>query len=87
MLTNRCKYVCNNCLKHETDHLSEETGKEMTSNGHESLDDTEDLLTDPAESMIKSIDKLMKQLQEAENSPVSDKLKNNKILNAFKDVF
>ena len=59
----------------------------MTSNGHESLDDTEDLLTDPAESMIKSIDKLMKQLQEAENSPVSDKLKNNKILNAFKDVF
>ena len=76
LLTNRCKYVCNNCLKHATDHLSEETGKEMPSNGHYSLDDTEDLLTDPAESMIKSIDKLMKQLQEAENSSVSDKLKN-----------
>ena len=29
MLTNGCKYVCNNCLKYATDYLSEETGKEV----------------------------------------------------------
>ena len=29
MLTNGCKYVCNNCLKYATDYLSEENGKEV----------------------------------------------------------
>ena len=79
MLTNRCKYVCNNCLKYAADHLSEENGKEIPSNGHETIDDnTEDLSTELDESIIKSIDELMKQLEEAKNSPVSDKL-NSKI--------
>ena len=54
LLTNRCKYVCNNCLKYATDHLSEENGKEIPSNGHESIDDnTEDLSTAVDESIIK----------------------------------
>ena len=39
LLTNRCKYVRNNCLKYATDHRSEENGKEMSSTGHESIDD------------------------------------------------
>ena len=29
MLTNGCKYVCNNCLKYATDYLPEENGKEV----------------------------------------------------------
>ena len=81
LLTNRCKYVCNNCLKYAADHLSEENGKEIPSNGHESIDDnSEDLSTELDESIIKSIDELMIQLEEAKNSPVSDKLNSkNKI--------
>ena len=49
--------------------------------GHESTDDnTEDLSTELDESIIKSIDELIKQLEEAKNSPASDKLNNqNKI--------
>ena len=79
LLTNCCKYVCNNCLNYATDHLSEENGKEIPSNGHESIDDnTEDLSTELDESIIKSIHELMKQLEETKNSPVSDKL-NSKI--------
>ena len=56
LLTNRCK-LRNNCLKYATDHLSEENGKEIPSNGYESIDDnTEDLSTELDESIIKSID-------------------------------
>ena len=47
----------------------------MPSNGHESIDDiTEDLSTRLDESIIKSFDELMKLLEEAKHSPVSDKL-------------
>ena len=79
MLTNPCKYICNNCLKYATDDLSEENGKEMPSNGHERIDDnTDNLSTELEESIIKSIDEFMKQLEEAKNFLVSDKL-NSKI--------
>ena len=71
LLKNRCEYVCNNCLKYATDYLSEENGKEIPSTGQESIDDnTEDLSTELDESIIKLIDELMKQLEEAKNSPV-----------------
>ena len=70
LLTNCCNYVCHNCLKYATDHPS---------TGHESIDDnTEDLSTVLEESIIKSIDELMKQVEEAKNFPISDKL-NGKI--------
>ena len=79
LLTNCCNYICHDCLKYATDHLSEENGKEMPSTGHKSIDDnTEDLSTVLEESIIKSIDELMKQVEEAKNFPISDKL-NGKI--------
>ena len=79
MLTNCCKYVYNYCLKYVTDHFSEEYGKKVPSSGHESIDDnTDSLSTELDESMIKSIDELMKQLKEAKSFPMSDKL-NSKI--------
>ena len=63
MLTNHCKYLCNNCLKYAADHLSEENGKEMPSTDHESIvNNTDNLSTEVDESIIKSIDELMKQL-------------------------
>ena len=71
MLTNRCKYVCNNCFKYATDHLSEENGKEIPSNGNGSINEQQ-VSTELDESIIKSIDELMKQLEEAKNSPLSD---------------
>ena len=52
--------------------------------GHASIDDnTEDLSTELDESIIKSIDELMKQLEEAKNSPASDKLNNQKKIPCF----
>lgn len=45
----------------------------MPSHGHKNIDDTKDSLTELDESIIKSIDELMKQLEETNNSPVSDK--------------
>ena len=79
MLTNCCKYVYNYCLNYVTDHFSEEYGKKVPSSGHESIDDnTDSLSTELDESMIKSIDELMKQLKEAKSFPMSDKL-NSKI--------
>ena len=80
MLKNCYKYVCNYCSKYVTDHFSEEYGKKMPFSGHESIDDdnTDSLPTELDESMIKSIDELMKQLEEAKSSPMSDKL-NSKI--------
>ena len=57
----------------------------MPSTGHESIDDhTEDLSTELDESIIKSIDELMRQLEEAKNFPISDKLKSKiKSLTSF----
>ena len=78
MLGSRCKYSCSICLKYAADHLSEETGKEIPYNGNESVDDTDDSSTDINELTIKSIDELMKQLEKAKSSPLSDKL-NSKI--------
>ena len=63
MLKNHCKYLCNNCLKYAADHLSEENGKEMPSTDHESIvNNTDNLSTEVDESIIQSIDELMKQL-------------------------
>ena len=45
----------------------------MPSHGYKNIDDTKDSLTELHESIIKSIDELMKQLEETNNSPVSDK--------------
>ena len=78
MLASRCKYSCSICLIYATDHLSEETGKEIPYNGNESVDDTDDSSTDIDELRTKSIDELMKQLEKAKSSPLSDKL-NSKI--------
>ena len=57
----------------------------MSSAGHESTDDNADnLSTEPDESIIKSIDELMKQIKEAKNSPISDNLKSKiKSLTSF----
>ena len=60
-------------MKYATDHLSWEDGNEMPSHGYKNIDDTKDSLTELHESIIKSIDELMKQLEETNNSPVSDK--------------
>ena len=57
----------------------------MPSTDHESIDDhTEDLSTKLDESIIKSIDELMRQLEEVKNFPISDKLKSKiKSLTSF----
>ena len=57
----------------------------MPSTGHESIyDHTEDLSTELDESIIKSIDELMRQLEEVKNFPISDKLKSKiKALTSF----
>ena len=57
----------------------------MSSAGHESIDDnTDHLSTESDESIIKSIDELMKQIKEAKNSPISDNLKSKiKSLTSF----
>ena len=60
-------------MKYATDHLSWEDGNELPSHGHKNIDDTKDSLTELDESIIKSIDELMKQLEETNNFSVSDK--------------
>ena len=57
----------------------------MPSTDHESIDDhTEDLSTKLDESIIKSIDELMRQLEKVKNFPISDKLKSKiKSLTSF----
>ena len=73
-LTSGCKYVCDICLKYVSDSLNKENDYVDSSNELLSHDNSEKISNELEKSIIISIDKLLKKLEQTKNLERSEKL-------------
>ena len=74
LLTSRCKYVCNICLKYASDSLNKENDNIDSSNKVLSDENNEKISNELEESIISSIEELLKKLERTKNLEISEKL-------------
>ena len=76
-LTSRCKYVCGICLKYALDSRNKENDNVDSCNEVLSDDNNEKISNELEESVITSIDELLKKPEQTKNLKRSEKLMGN----------
>ena len=76
-LTSRCKYVCGICLKYALDSRNKENDNADSCNEVLSDDNNEKISNELEESVITSIDELLKKPEQTKNLKRSEKLMGN----------